>query len=374
MVGKELRKGEQMKRQFASIAAVLVGATLMMVGCTQAAPAATQTKAAPAPTKAAEPTKASVEPTKAATTQPAAAAAKKADYPTRGKPITLFVPWGAGGSSDIAARLLTPYLEKELGTPVQVVNKPGAGTQVGMTELSLAKPDGYTLGYSTMVPIVTAYLDPERKATYTRKDLQPVAMHGIEPGTVAVKIDSPYRTLKDLVEAAKANPEKVKGSTAGILSLGHISILKIEQAAGAKIAPVAFESGAALMTAMLGGHVDAAFSNLGDCVPLSKDGKIRVLAVFEERTPFLPEVKTAVEQGYNFTCYTTFGLMAPRGTPKEIVEILDGAVKRVTDNEDHRRKVTEMGRQLRYMNSAQFDASWAKLEAELEPLVRSTRQ
>ncbi|HEX2986792.1 MAG TPA: tripartite tricarboxylate transporter substrate-binding protein, partial [Chloroflexota bacterium] len=150
-----------MKRLLVSLVAVLALASLVVTGCSQSAPA-------PAPTKAAEPAKAA-EPTKAAApaaqpTAAAPAAASKTSWPEKGKSITCIVASDAGGSSDVGARLISAYIEKELGVSIQVVNKPGAGWQVGLTELSKAKPDGYTFGMAVMPQANTIYLDPERKA------------------------------------------------------------------------------------------------------------------------------------------------------------------------------------------------------------------
>jgi len=133
-----------------------------------------------------------------------------ADFPQKGKAIQVLVGFAAGGSSDAGARILASGLEKELGASVLVVNKPGASGQIAYTALTQAKPDGYTLVNTNFPSSIISYLDPARKATYTRKSFEVLALHVIDPGLIAVKADSPHKTLKDLVEAAKANPKKVK--------------------------------------------------------------------------------------------------------------------------------------------------------------------
>ncbi|MHB1161098.1 MAG: Bug family tripartite tricarboxylate transporter substrate binding protein, partial [Chloroflexota bacterium] len=122
----------------------------------------------------------------------------------------MIVPADAGGATDIGYRLLAPRMEKYLGTTVEVVNKPGAGTQVGVTELSKAKPDGYTIGVTLIPQTPTIYMDPERKAVFNRESFAPIGLHVFDPGLIAVAPDSKYKTLKDVVDDAKANPEKVK--------------------------------------------------------------------------------------------------------------------------------------------------------------------
>lgn len=198
-----------MKRYLVPLMAAALATTLLIGGCTQAAPAPAPTS----PPKAAEPTNAAAPaaaPTQAvAPARAAEAPAKTTDFPTKGKAITLTVPLPAGSSMDIAARVLAPMLEKDLGTPVQVVNKVGAGGQVGLTDLSLSKPDGYTIAAHALPATITMYLDVERK-TFNRGQLTSLALDNIEPVVISVKKESPFKTLKDAVDAAKANPQKVK--------------------------------------------------------------------------------------------------------------------------------------------------------------------
>lgn len=173
--------------------------------------------------------------------QAGAAASKKVEYPTKGRAITIIVPFAPGGANDVAARVQAPALEKELGVPVVVVNKPGASTQIGMTQLVQAKPDGHTLGLLTLPGAMLAYLDPARKAIYSRKDFQVVALQSWDPNGIAVKTDSPHKSLKDLVEAAKANPEKIKIGTSGLLSTDHMVLLMLQRIAQVKFAIAHFE-------------------------------------------------------------------------------------------------------------------------------------
>ena len=120
------------------------------------------------------------------------------------------MPYNAGGGADTDARIIAPLLEKKLGIPVQVVDKPGAGTQVGMTELTSAKPDGYTILLGHFPGTVTTYLDPTRQTVYKRKDFAGVAFTSSEPFTFIVAKDSPHKSMKDVIDFAKANPEKFK--------------------------------------------------------------------------------------------------------------------------------------------------------------------
>lgn len=347
--------------------AVVVVATIL-AGCSQAAPATTPTSAPAAkptePPKPAEPTKA------AASAQPTVSPAPKVDFPQKGKTISLIVPYTAGGSVDVAARLLAPALEKELGTSVQVVNRPEAGAQVGVTELARARPDGYTIGYTVLPTAITLYLDPERKAVFSRKDFAPIAMHVIDPGVVGVKSDSAYKTMVDLVNAAKAKPGEVKVAVTGVMGPSHLDALQTEALTGVQFAIVHFDGGAPGLTAMLGGHVDSKYGNIGDFLPQMKSGQIRIVGIMDkEENKFLPGVKTMESQGYKQYSAVSRGISAPVGTPKEIVDLLSAAIKKVISSDEHRAKMEEMGQTLRYMDPSEFGKYWDDVEAQVKPLM-----
>ncbi|HEX2924025.1 MAG TPA: tripartite tricarboxylate transporter substrate binding protein [Chloroflexota bacterium] len=360
-----------MKRLSVSLVA-LVTAGMLLAGCSQAAPAPTQ-----AP-KAAEPTKAA----SAATTAPAAAAptaapaAKKVDFPAKGKTITLLVHWAAGGSSDVGARLLASGMEKELGANIEVVNKAGAGGQVGYTALTQAKPDGYTIGSTNYPSAVITYLDPERKASYTRKDFQLLGLHVVDPGLIAVRKDSPYKTLKDVIDAAKATPKKVTITTTGIQSDEHFALLQLQKLTGAQFAFVHFSDGIApAMTAVLGGKVDVFCGNVGDLLAQYKSGEMRILGVMDkEPSPFYPDVKTFAAQGYALESSSSRGFSAPGGTPKEVVDILSGAMKKVIASDEHKKKMSEMGLTLRYMDPVAYDKYWTEYETMIKDLLPLSKE
>jgi tripartite-type tricarboxylate transporter receptor subunit TctC len=309
-------------------------------------------------------------PTASATTA-ATSAAPKVVFPTQGKTVSMIVPYDAGGAGDIGARLLAPYLEKELGGTVEVVNKPGAGSQIGVTELARAKPDGYTIGFTHLPATIAVYLDPERQAAFTRASLQPLAMYVVDPSAIAVKGDSPMKTLKDLVDAAKSNPGKVTVGDSGILSDGHITSLLLQQSTGAKFAIVHGAGGAKGIADLLGGQVVAQNVNLsGSNIDLAKSGEIRLLGIFDDSTsPNYPGVTTAKSQGYNFSVATSRAISAPAGTPKEIVTILTNAIKRAMAAPDFMAKANSSGLSLRYLDPAGLETYWTDLEGRVKPLI-----
>lgn len=367
-----------MHRSFVSIVVVLVTATLVAAGCAQAASPPTPT---PAPAAPPEPTKASAAPTaatdatkaSAAATQPpqpTAAPVKKADYPAQGRSITMIIPWPAGGASDIQARVIAPALEKELGVPVQVVNKPGAGSQLGLTALTQSKPDGYTIGMTTLASTPTSYLDPARKATYGRKDLQLVANQVWDPIALAVAAESPLKTLKDFVDAAKSKPGEIKVSDDGIQSSGRLGMLLFEKAGDFKYRPVHFDGFPPTLAAMLGGHVDGGVGVASNFPPLVKSQAVRVLGVMDkERYKYLPDAKTFAEQGYKVEYSASRGFAVPGGTPKEIVDVLSAAFKKAMESEDVKKKMEEVTQLQRYMNAAEYSAFFDECETQLKSLL-----
>jgi tripartite-type tricarboxylate transporter receptor subunit TctC len=298
------------------------------------------------------------------------------DFPQKGKAIQVLVGWAAGGSTDAGARILAGGLEKDLGTSIVVVNKPGASGQIAYTALTQSKPDGYTIGTTNFPSAVVTYLDPARKATYTRKDFELLALHVIDPGLIAVKANSPFKTLKEVVEAAKANPKKVRISTTGIQSDEAFGILQFQKMSGAQFALVHFSQGIApAMTAFLGGKIDVFCGNVGDLLSQFKSGEVRILGIMDdEPSPFYPGVKTFESQGYKLYSSASRGFAAPAGTPQQVVDVLSGAIKKVVATEDHKKRMADMGLTIRYMDPARYTRYWDEYEATLKELLPLTKE
>jgi tripartite-type tricarboxylate transporter receptor subunit TctC len=301
-------------------------------------------------------------------------AAQVADFPAKGRPITVLVPYPAGGATDIATRMVAEVMKNELGTSIQVINKPGATSQVGMTELARAKADGYTISASPLPAVIVTYLDPERKAIYTGKSFQPLANVIFPPLTLSVKADSPYKTIQDFVAAAKAKPESVKIASAGVLSNNHLAILQFEKASGTRLAIVHFDGGAAGMNALLGGHVDAWVGVLPEVLAHFKSGVVRPLGVMDSKeSKFLPGVKTLEAQGVKLYVYGATGLALPAGAPKPVVEILAKAVKKACANDEFLRKMDEMGFPIQYMDPEEYAKFWSEVETQVAPLIKQAK-
>jgi tripartite-type tricarboxylate transporter receptor subunit TctC len=286
-------------------------------------------------------------------------------YPT--KPVQLMVAYPAGGSTDVAARILAAIAEKQLGQSIVVVNKGGAGGQVGWTEMSRAKPDGYYIGFINLPALNTVILDPDRKAAFNADAFVPVINQVLDPGIIWVKGDSPYKNLKDLLDAAKRNPHKISAATTGILSDDHLAILMMEEAApGAHFRIVHFEGGAPVMTAVMGGHIDAAFDNVGSVFRRIQTGELRALAVMDtQRSRFLPDVPTMPELGYpSVISSSTRGIAAPKGTPPAVVKRLQEVLKKAMDDPEHVKKMEDAGLGLRVMVGEEYAKYYRELHAK----------
>jgi tripartite-type tricarboxylate transporter receptor subunit TctC len=294
-----------------------------------------------------------------------------ADYPQKGKSIQLLVGYDAGSSSDVNARIMAGGLEKELGVAVVTVNKPGANNQIALTQLAKSKPDGYTIGLTGFPVIITGYLDPGRKAMYNRKSFEPLAMHVRDVNIWAVKATSPYKTLKDLVEAAKAKPDTISISC-GMKNEEQLGILQMQQMTGAKFTQVSFTTGqGSSLIALLGDKIDVHTGHPIDVLSHFKSGEVRVLGVTDDlESPFLPGVKTFEAQGYKIYFSSSRGYLAPAGTPKAVVDILSGAMKKVMDTEEHKKKIADVAiASVRYMGPVQFGKFWDESETLVKQLV-----
>ena len=304
------------------------------------------------------------------------AGAVRADFPQKGKPITIIVPNPPGGTSDITARLIAPTLERELGTPVVVVNKSGAATQTGLTEGALAKPDGYTLVMTALPGTLTVYMDPDRQAVPQIRELQPVALHNLDVGAVVVNAQSPYRTVKDLVDAAKANPGGLKAATDGLMGSDHMATLYFKRKTGTDFKLVHFDGGAPATTALAGGHVDQRIGKVGSVYAMLAAGKVRVIGVMDkQRSKYCPDVKTLEEEGYkDYTWYNVTGLSVPKGTPRAIVDLLGNAIRKTVDSEEAQKKLSGVALVGRFMGPDEFAAYWRDFEKIVEPLIPEAKK
>lgn len=313
-----------MNRRIAfGLGSLLVAITLVGTACTSSTPNPTS---APSKTTAAPAASPTTAPAAAASPTAAPAAQAQPNYPT--KPVNFIIPIQAGDVADVGARLIAGIAEKNLGQQLVIMNKGGAGWQVGLTELVQQKPDGYSIGLIAAPRLNTLILDKERKTVFGLDDFTYIISQVVDPGAIFVKADSPYKTFKDLIDSAKKDPEKIRLGGVSLLSDDHLLALMVQQATQAKFRVVNFQAGNAdQLAAILGGHIDAACDNVGALAARSKTGDVRVLAVADqERSKFLPDVPTMAELGYpTVISSSTRAIVGPKGMPEPIVKVLQDA-------------------------------------------------
>jgi tripartite-type tricarboxylate transporter receptor subunit TctC len=267
-----------------------------------------------------------------------------AQYPERN--VTLIVPYGAGGGTDITARLLAKDLEPVLGKPVTVENRAGGGGWVGWGALAAAKPDGYTIGYLNVPSMYAGYLDPRVGRKERLESFTPIMNHVIDYNVWAVKADSPFKSVKDVIEAAKKDPEKISISAFGSGGDDHLAILSIQSETGAKFAVVHYKSTAEGRTAALGGHINVLAGNVSEVAQDVKAGNLRLLGVMsQEPSRFLPQAPTFKSQGYNQIWSVSRGIAAPAGLPRDVSTKLIAALEKVIGSKEHQEKAEKLSLQ-----------------------------
>jgi len=296
------------------------------------------------------------------------------DYPA--KPIELVIGYEAGGPTDIGARMLAEELEDKLDATITVVNKPAANSQVAYTALTQAKPDGYTMAATTFPSAIMTVLDESRKATYERDSFAPVALQVVDPTAVAVAPDSDIKTPKDLVEAAKAEPGKLRATTTGVASNEHFALASLKEVSGADLAPVHFaDGGTAATTAFLGGNTEVLLANVSDLQPLAESGKVRIVGVMDaERAESLPDVPTFKESGYDVEISSSRGYSFPAGTPDEVVDEMSTAIGEIMEDPAFQKKMTDAGLAPSYLDADEYSTYWDETEktfGDLFPLVKA---
>lgn len=261
-------------------------------------------------------------------------------FPT--KPITLVVPWAAGGGQDGSARAIAPHVGKFIGQPVVIVNKPGAATATGHRFVQESKPDGYTL-VQTTVPINTLeYLQPSAGVSY--KKFEPIVFYSYTPAALLLKSDAPWKTLKEVIDYAKANPGKLRIANTAHGGIWHFSAIALEKEAGLKITHLSTKGSADAVPAVLGGHVDALISGPGDVLHLVKGGKLKMVAIAEpERSKYAPDVPTFKEFGLDIVMYSYYSWLGPKGIPEEKVNFICDAVKKAADMKGYREYCENQG-------------------------------
>jgi tripartite-type tricarboxylate transporter receptor subunit TctC len=293
-----------------------------------------------------------------------------ADWPSR--PVTLIVPWGAGGGTDAVARMLASLLEKDLGQPINVVNRTGGSGVVGHQAIATAAPDGYTFG------LITTEITQMHHQGLTQLNgaaFAPIGLINVDPAAIQVGADSPYKTLADLVEAIRRNPGKLKAS--GTARGGSWQLSLYGMLADMKLDPgsvpwVPSVSNAAGLQELVAGGVDIVCGSHPEARALIEAGKVRSLAIMDDAPsqlfPKVPTLKAAA--GSRWLSGVWRGIATPKNLPKAIEDRLIAAVKKAYDSKEYKDFMTARGFGMRYMPPQEFAAMMAKTDAENGVLMK----
>ena len=292
-------------------------------------------------------------------------------YPS--KPVQIFVPFPPGGVADITARPLAHVMGRLAKQSIVVVNKPGAGGSVGAAQAARAAPDGYTLllALSSISVLPVADRLQGRPAAYELDQFAPVALISADPTVLVVRADGPYKTLKDLVDAAKAKPGTINYGSSGVYGTLHVAMEIFAQAAGIKMFHIPYQGGGPAVAALLAGQIDALASGPAPAIGQIKAGKMRALAVWgDKRLAAMPDVPSMKELGYDATFYIWSGLFAPAATPQPVMTALRELVKRTVEDPEFKEAMAKVETPIAYLDAPQFktfldrDAAMLKVAVE----------
>jgi tripartite-type tricarboxylate transporter receptor subunit TctC len=277
-----------------------------------------------------------------------------AQYPNR--PITLIVPWGAGGGTDATARILASIMEKELKQPINVVNRTGGSGVVGHSAIAEAAPDGYTIG---LITVEIGMMHWQGLTKLTGASYTPLGLVNADPAGLQVRADAPYKTAKDLIDAVKANPGKFKASGTGQGGIWHLSIAGMLKSLGIDPATVPWvpSNGAAPgLQDMVAGGVEVVPCSIPEARALIDAGKVKSLAIMDANPtalyPNIPTLKSAL--GSDWTMAAWRGMAAPKGLPKDVEARLVDAVKKAYDSKEYKDFMASRGFGVVYLPPAEF--------------------
>jgi tripartite-type tricarboxylate transporter receptor subunit TctC len=294
-----------------------------------------------------------------------------AQYPNR--PITLIVPWGAGGGTDATARILASVMEKEIKQPINVVNRTGGSGVVGHSAIAEAAPDGYTIG---LITVEIGMMHWQGLTKLTGASYTPLGLVNADPAGLQVRADAPYKTAKDLIDAVKANPGKFKASGTGQGGIWHLSIAGMLKSLGIDPAAVPWvpSNGAAPgLQDMVAGGVEIVPCSIPEARALIDAGKVKSLAIMDANPtalyPSIPTLKSAL--GSDWTMAAWRGMAAPKGLPKDVEARLVDAVKKAYDSKEYKDFMASRGFGVVYLPPAEFAKFMDKSSGELGATMKA---
>jgi tripartite-type tricarboxylate transporter receptor subunit TctC len=295
----------------------------------------------------------------------------QSDYPT--KAVTMIVPFPPGGVADITARPLAEAMGRMLKQPVVVENKAGAGGGVGMQYVSRAKPDGYTvlLALSSISIIPEADKVLGRDPMFQLNQLVPIARFTADPTVLAVRVDSPWKSAKDMIDAARQAPGAIPYGSSGNYGTMHVPMEMLSTVTNTKMLHVPFTGAGPAVVALLGGQVDALSTGPSSIMGHVKGGKVRVLATWgDARLAALPDVPTLKELGYDAQFSQWTGLFVPAGTPEPIVAKLREAAKGAVADNTFQQSLARVDTPIQYLDQPQFRVFWDTDAKKLAEVVK----
>jgi len=297
-------------------------------------------------------------------------------YPS--KAITWICPYGAGGNADIRSRQVARVMSSLLGQPIIVDNKAGAGGNIGTEAIARAKPDGYTLGMGNFAPLAVNHALFKKLNFDPYKDIVPITLIERGPLVLLVRQDSPFKSVQDLVLAAKTKPASLSYASGGIGGTHHLSAALFEHEANIELIHVPYKSGSAGATDLMGGQVQMMFEQMYSALPSIKSGKMRAIAITsKQRSKLISDVPTMAEAGYPAVEVMNWqGLVAPKGLALSIVNQLSAVCNKALQDQDLREKIIGQGNEIGGGTPEQFAMliqseapRWAKVvrDAQIEP-------
>ena len=294
------------------------------------------------------------------------------------KPITWVCPYAAGGNADSRSRQVAKAMTAVLGQPIIIDNKAGAGGNIGTEAIARGKPDGYTLGMGNFAPLAVNQALFKKLNFDPQNDLTPICLIERGPLILMVRNDSPYKTVKDIVAAAKAAPGKLSYASGGIGGSHHLSGALFENAAGIDMIHAPYKSGSAGATDLMGGQVHMMFEQMYAAMPSIKAGRLRALAITSKtRSPLAPDIPTMAEQGFPAVEVMNWqGLIGPKGLSPDLIKQLNAACNKALQEPEVKEKILSQGNEIGGGTPEQFAAlikaeapRWAKVvrDAKIEP-------
>lgn len=291
------------------------------------------------------------------------------DYPSR--TITMIVGYAAGGGTDVLARTIAPFIERELGGTIAVINRPGAGGEIGFTEIAQAEPDGYTIGLLNVPSVINPLI--EREPAYALEDFAPLANIVTEAATIVVPVTSRFETLADWAQFVEENPNTIPVANSGLGGAMHTALLRFLNMKELSVINVPFPGAAPSRAALLGGHVATSVMGVSEAGPLHQEGQLRILGVMSaERDPSLPDVPTFRELGYDIVAGSYRGLAAPAGLPEDVFDRLASAVEAAVNDAEFRRIADERLLVIDYIGPEDMIALLSETEAEMRAIWEAT--